>query len=345
MPASMAAVDPLATRDGANAVRFVPGIAHGHYESFFHRANHPTRRLALWIRYTVFCPRDRPQEAVGERWAIYFDGETGRIVAAKDVVPMAQCAFVSIASGLRVGDATLTDDALSGHASGPDGTLRWDLRVLHRDGGGERPLWLLPRNLYDGGFPKAKSLVPAPHTSYTGELTVGDTTVPIDGWVGSQNHNWGLRHTDHYAWGQVAGFDDHPDAFLELSTARVRIGPFWTPFMTLVVLRLGDEQFDLNGLGRALRAKGRFEYFTWEFATRSAAVRLSGRIHAPREAFVALRYDNPPGGHKTCLNSKLAACELTLERDGQPTLHLRTEHRAAFEILTDDDSHGLAHRL
>jgi hypothetical protein len=57
--------------------------------------------------------------------------------------------------------------------------------------------------------------------------------------------------------------------------------------------------------------------------------------------FVGLRYDNPPGGHKTCLNTKLAACQLTLERPGQPPLSLGTRHRAAFEILTDDEDHGV----
>lgn len=322
-------------------MRYVPGMSAGHYESFFHRANHPSRPLALWIRYTVFSPAGDADAAVGERWAVYFDGESDTIVAAKDVVPMAQCEFGALSTGVRIGDALLTDDALRGQADGPDGTVAWDLRV---SGGGE-PLWLLPRALYDGGFPKAKSLVPAPHMRHDGELRVADRVVPIDGWMGSQNHNWGLRHTDHYAWGQVAGFDDREDAFLELLTARVRIGPFYTPFMTLAVLRVGDEQFDLNGLARALRAHGRFDYFSWEFSTRAGGTRLSGRMHAPREAFVALRYDNPPGGHKTCLNSKLARCELTLERRGQPALELSTSHRAAFEILTDDDSHGLPQRV
>jgi hypothetical protein len=63
---------------------------------------------------------------------------------------------------------------------------------------------------------------------------------------------------------------------------------------------------------------------------------------APRESFVALRYDNPPGGTKTCLNSKLAECELEVERPGGDNLHLHTRHRGAFEILTDDENHGLA---
>ena len=70
-------------------------------------------------------------------------------------------------------------------------------------------------------------------------------------------------------------------------------------------------------------------------------VRIHGRMHAQREDFVALTYYNPPGGSHTCLNSKVAACELTLERAGQPPLTLSTQHRAAFEILTDDTHHGV----
>jgi hypothetical protein len=58
-----------------------------------------------------------------------------------------------------------------------------------------------------------------------------------------------------------------------------------------------------------------------------------------------LNYRNPPGGIKQCLNSKLAACELTLmhKRTGQTSVTetFTTRHRAAFEILTDDRDHGV----
>lgn len=50
-------------RDAWNASRFRPEISDGFYESYFLRANHPERPLAFWIRYTVFCPQGRPQEA------------------------------------------------------------------------------------------------------------------------------------------------------------------------------------------------------------------------------------------------------------------------------------------
>ena len=168
-------------------------------------------------------------------------------------------------------------------------------------------------------------------------------------WVGSQNHNWGSRHTDHYAWGQVAGFDTHPDSFLEVGTARLKLGPLWTPFMTVLVLRHGGEEFALNGLRQSLRARAAFRYFEWDFATENEQVRVEGHISAPRDSFVGLRYGNPPGGSKYCLNSKLAACELRVTDKrtpaGRPAELLSTAHRAAFEILTDDRAHGVSLRV
>ena len=70
-------------------------------------------------------------------------------------------------------------------------------------------------------------------------------------------------------------------------------------------------------------------------------VHISGRIHAPASAFVGLRYQNPPGGEKTCLNTKLASAEITIQRPGRPARTLVTKHRAAFEILTDRADHGV----
>ena len=84
--------------------------------------------------------------------------------------------------------------------------------------------------------------------------------------------------------------------------------------------------------------------FDWRFDARDdrACVRICGHFHAKSADFVGLTYYNPPGGSHTCLNSKIAACEVTLERANGSPLTLATQHRAAFEILTDDTGHGVA---
>jgi hypothetical protein len=333
-------VTDLARR--ANWTRYRAGQRAGHYESFFQRANHPGRPLAFWIRYTLLSPEGRPEEAVGELWAIWFDGETGRHVAVKGEVPFGQCDFARSAFSVRVGDATLGPGALAGSAASGGHAISWDLRFT----GDSAPLFLLPRRAYRGGFPRAKALVGLPLARYRGSVVVDGREIPLDDWVGSQNHNWGSRHTDRYAWGQVAGFEGHPDSFLEVATAQVRVGPFQTPPLTLLVLRHRGEEIALNGLLRSATAKGTFRCFTWEFRSESRRAAVEGRIEAPAEAFVGLAYRNPPGGTKHCLNTKLASCELRVARPGAGAGAevLRARQRAAFEILSDDRDHGVAIR-
>jgi hypothetical protein len=178
--------------------------------------------------------------------------------------------------------------------------------------------------------------------TFSGELSIDGRAVDVTGWVGSQNHNWGEKHTDRYAWGQVAGFDDAPDSFLEVATAQIKLGPVWTPHLTPLVLRHRGREIALNGLVQAARNRGRFETFDWRFEASAERERVTGRVWAPRDAFVGLAYDNPPGGIKHCLNSKIAACELTVEdrRTGEREI-LHAANRAAFEILIDPDDHGV----
>lgn len=328
----------MALEKSCNSTRYA-GQAEGHYESFFIRANHASRPLAFWIRYTIFSPKGAPEKAVGELWAIFFDGERNRHVAAKSEVPFSDCAFSKQGLSVRVGEAELVEGHALGAIAQGETRISWDVHF----GGGGPPLFLLPRDLYAKRFPAAKSLVSQPMARFDGRVIVDGEAIAIDGWTGSQNHNWGRRHTDLYAWGQVAGFDSHPDSFLEVATARLKIGPLWTPPITPLVLRHGGREFALTRLSQAVRARGVFRCFEWDFATRDADVEIDGRISAPRGAFVGLAYGNPPGGIKHCLNSKIASCALTIrDRSTGKVDRLTAKDRAAFEILTDDHSHGIA---
>lgn len=311
-----------------NGVRWKPGDKGGHYESWFMRANDVADR-AFWIRYTIFSPQGRPEAAIGELWAIWFD--RGKpIIASKTELPLSRCSFASDRLAVKIGDASLDATSLRGETSAHGHTIAWDLQF----GGGTKPLLFFPEKLYSTRLPRAKTLVTQPLAKFSGTLTVDGTPIQIDNWVGSQNHNWGSRHTDRYAWGQVAGFDEVPDALLECSTARLKIGPVWTPPISPVVLRLGDEILAWNGLTRAVRALGAYAPYQWHLETTDKQGTIDIRIEADPEDFVALRYHNPPGGSKICLNSKIARCTVTLERPDRPVLTLHSK-RAAFEILDD----------
>jgi len=328
-------------RARVNHARYQPGQRTGHYESFFQRANHPTRPLAFWIRYTLFSPEQRPEDALGELWAIYFDGETGHHVVVKKEVPFRRCVFDTSRFFVDVDGSRLEPGTLKGSASSRGRAISWDLSFR----GDAAPLFLLPLNLYARRLPRAKTVVGLPMAFYDGVISVDGAAIEVRDWLGSQNHNWGSRHTDLYAWGQVAGFDTDPGSSLEVATARIKIGPLWTPHMTPMVLRHQGEEFGLNSLLQTIRAHGSFTYFEWTFRSESKDIEIEGKISAPREAFAGLSYYNPPGGTKHCLNSKIASCEVAIKdkRSGKSgsIQQLSAKRRAAFEILTDDRSHGI----
>jgi hypothetical protein len=324
--------------DDFNCARYRTGQAAGHYESYFLRANHPTQPQAFWIRYTIFSPAGRPNDAIGELWAVVFNGSTGRHVVAKTEAPIDQCAFGIDRFSVSIAESSLAPGVLIGRAGSDSNSIAWNLSY----GGGNPPVFDLPLDRYEASFPKAKALVGVPMARFIGTMTLNDETLAIDNWVGSQNHNWGVQHTDRYAWGQVCGFDNASDSFLETASARFRIGPIWSKLITPLILRHRDKEYAFNSLWQGLRTRASYDYFHWRFASKNKSAKIEGEIRAPPEAFVGLRYYDPPGGAKYCLNSKIAGCTLRVTdfATGR-TETLRASNRAAFEILTDETDHGI----
>jgi hypothetical protein len=100
-------------------------------------------------------------------------------------------------------------------------------------------------------------------------------------------------------------------------------------------------EYCLKALHKSFR-RATFGYFYWDFRASSREIQIEGRISAKSGDFVCLRYYNPSGGIKYCLNTKIAACQLTLRLRGDTKSEvLETPYRAAFEILTDKNDHGL----
>src|SRR5260370_41570296 len=93
---------------------------------------------------------------------------------------------------VEIDSAQYTPGELHGVVSANDHSIAWDLTF----DGNAKPLLLLPFKLYKTKLPAAKSLVSAPMATFNGSLTVNGETVEVVDWVGSQNHNWGLKHTD-----------------------------------------------------------------------------------------------------------------------------------------------------
>jgi len=131
----------------------------------------------------------------------------------------------------------------------------------------------------------------------------------------------------------VCGFDDAPDATLEIVTARAGLGPVVLPGVTLLVLRYGGREFALRSPLSAHRTRGRYEPFRWSFGARIDGLVLDGHIRTEPADVIGLVYTDTNGNSKYCYNSAIASCHVRLS--GSVTAELTAERRAMFEILTD----------
>lgn len=265
---------------------------------------------------------------------MFFDKEIGQIVSVKKEVDYAKCSFSKYGLDVQIADqAFLKPGQSGGGIKQSQESIEWDLSYSTN----EKPLKLLPNNLYKYKSPKAKALVASPLATFNGSITVNSKQYKIDQWVGSDNHNWGSKHTDEYAWGQVAGFDNDQSAFLECATARIKIGPFKTPWITTLVLRYNGKEIAINSIWQGIKAKSSYNFYEWHFESKKNNVLIKGVIRADKQDFVRLKYYNPPGGNSICHNSKIASCKIIVKEQGQPEQVLITKHRAAFEILAPEN--------
>jgi hypothetical protein len=315
----------------------VTSVKAPYYESRFVRANDPKHPRALWLRSTLLLPK--PGAAAADVWVMVFDPDGAGNRALKCPHPIDQSEFDYDAWTARIGDCTVDDSSARGSIVAPAGrTAAWDLRITP---GSEAPVKLLTDRAYDAPFPTAKTMVRHPLTRFDGSLDLDDSTIEVDGWIGSVNHNWGRHHTPAYAFGQVCGFDGEPEAGLEIVTARAGIGPLRLPATTLFVLRYGGKEFAVRSIPAARLTRGSYYPFAWSFTGLVDGIELEGKITAEPGDVIGLTYTNTNGKTKYCYNSALATCRLAVCGPRTGDIELTAKRRAMFEILTDDRVDGV----
>jgi hypothetical protein len=109
----------------------------------------------------------------------------------------------------------------------------------------------------------------------------------------------------------------------------------FSPPVTLMVLRRPEAELAITSIAGGLRARGRYGPGHLEISGKADGATVTARFEAPLADFVGLAYDNPAGGVKSCLNTKIATATVTISRKGSPTVKLRASRRAALELVSD----------
>ncbi len=321
-----------------NALRYRPGGS-GHVESFFLRGNAPDRRLAFWLKATVFSPR--PDSAVAELWCIVFDAENGRHWSEKRTVPFEHTTFAGDPMTIDIAGADFDlgpEGFARGSLKGEGGPCSWDIGWTPSPGVLGEALCLLPsEKMIDGAFPRSTPLTPWPALRLTGSIEVWGETIDLDKWTGMQGHNWGREHAFEYAWGQCHFLDENHDPFcwVEGFSAKIRLAGRPTPFISALTVRRNDSEYRFDRLVDIWRqeASVKLDEYTWRVRLRSGDGEAALVMTAAPEEMVCLGYHNPDGRLSYCLNSKLARVHLRVNPVNEAAFECVSEHGGALEFL------------
>jgi hypothetical protein len=306
-------------------------LAAGHYESWYLKAADAASRRAVWIRYTV---HKRPGETpVGSLWVTLFD-ERGPH-AAKLTLPTPQLSAGG-ADHLRIGESRIGADGASGAI--PQLGAAWRLAFA----GAAEPFPYLPRPwMYTAKLPRTKALSLRPAIRISGGLTIGERTVTLEDWPGMVGHNWGAEHAERWIWMHGTAFEEQPDAWLDATIGRLKLGPWTTPWVANGCLSLDGVRHRLGGLGktRAVQVREHPERATFTLPGDGLVVR--GEVSAPRADVVGWVYSDPSGPQHHTAHCAIADMTLTVERTGRPPLTLHVAGGATYELGMREQDHGI----
>ena len=221
----------------------------GRYQSWFlsaRDADDGRRPRALWIP-------PHPPPGGGRR------ARVGR--ALVHAVRPGRAAGGQAVDGEFLADADAGPRGFRGEARARGRMAAWELTLS----GEEAPLrHLRPGALYRFPLPRTKLEAPLPDGIASGRVVLDGRVLEVVGWRATAGHNWGAEHAERWVWLHAAGFEDEPEAWLELTLARVRVGGRTTPWVANGAVSIGRERFQLGGLGRVpgvrvVAAPGRLE--------------------------------------------------------------------------------------
>jgi hypothetical protein len=316
------------------AARF-PAIdrSKGHYESFYVKACRPGGGLGIWIRHTI---HKRPgAEPDGSVWFVLFDAAAEGPLAAKATFPADELSAPG-GSYVRVDGAEIGPGSVRGAVEAGGVSANWELSFADR----HEVLHHLPSmRMYDWPLPKTKLLSPHPGAIYDGRVTVNGREIDLAGWPGMVGHNWGAEHAERWIWLNGAGFDGGSDGYFDIGAGRIKIGPLTTPWVANGMLVLDGESYRLGGLG----ARPRIEESPTEcrFTVPGKAIKVTGRVSAPKKDFVGWIYADPDGPEHNTVNCSIADMELNVERPGRHDARLRVVQGAAYELGMREADHGI----
>jgi hypothetical protein len=316
----------------------------GHYEVYYLTFTDPASGIGFWIRYTMVAPLlETGEQATCSIWFCAMDpADPGRNVGVKSSLPVASLAAANDPFELRIGDAWLSDQGMTGLIDAAGTQYSWQLE-WHPSlpaYGHVHPLLRAAR------LAKTVLFLPHPDVEVSGSVRLGERRVDVSGARGGQAHLWGSKHASRWAWAHCSDFAGAPaGTFVDgVSVFVPRFGRELGP-NTPVVGRIGGVDLESIGPRAVQRNRSEFDLTSWRFEAKSRRQRVQATVSARVEDLVGVTYHDPDGDLAYCYNTEVAdmSLEVFRRRSGgwTRTEELRSERRAHFEYAQREPVDGI----
>lgn len=277
---------------------------------------------AFWIRYTTSAPADAPPRTAV--WAAIVEGDAIR--AVREEHPWEAPVGGALVAG-PLGSLSAE------HATGRVGPLAWD---LHLDGDASHDH--LPARLARLSLSGRHYASPGTRVRVGGNLVVDDLTLTLHDAPAVLGHIWGARaNTRAWAWAHCAAFDLHTDAFIEVLSARLTVGPLSLPWATSAVVEANGVRRTFTRTRSLFRIDSHVGERHWSLSAEDGPTRLRADFSLPgpeRVARVGLHHAN--GRRTRVLNSPFASAHVRLLDPEVGDVSL-VSHRASLELAREGE--------
>jgi hypothetical protein len=304
----------------------------GMYESFYLRAVSPDEPLGLWLRHTVHKRAER--EPRGSVWCTVFDARRG----APWMHKLTSDQLSAPAGGwIAVGESTFGPQGARGGCGGAS----WSLQIAADE---PQLRHLQAAWMYRAPLPRTKLTSPAPSARIDGRIELPDGRVlGLERWRGMVGHNWGSEHAERWIWLHGVGFEQAPEAWLDLALGRILLAGRMTPWVANGALSLEGRRLRLGGMGRrGLRVRESVK--RCELSVPGPhGLRLQASVRPPEQSSAGWLYSDPDGGEHEVVNCSISGLELEVRLPGErASRKLTTMHGGAYELgMRPGEQHGV----
>jgi hypothetical protein len=159
----------------------------------------------------------------------------------------------------------------------------------------------------------------------SGDVTIGDRTLTLEGEPLGQSHIWGRHHAGRWAWCHLHVTDGFTIEAVQARPHAPGSVERLLPERAFVLVRLAGHDYRFGMLAPG-RARGRIEFPVWHLLCSSGDLRIHVSVRAPLERLVQVTYHDPSGEEAYCANTEVGDAAVEVYRRYGPSWRCTEVH-------------------